>query len=105
MVAPFMMPARSAALMPRSTCACKCAKCSDRHVVGGLHERDLGRRFDHPAGANQLIARDDLVFLGRISDAIDDEKAHGGLDRHRAGAHSAIAQTLYDSQEGALVQQ
>src|SRR6202012_2251788 len=33
----------------------------DRDVVRGLHERELGGRLDHAAGADERFARDDLV--------------------------------------------
>ena len=67
----------------------------DRHVVGGLHERKLGGRFDHPASANQGITRHDLVAVRRLAHPVDDDALRQvALSRMEGYNNDEIAEQL-----------
>ena len=74
----------------------------DGHVVRGLHERELGGRFDHAASANQGITRHDIVGARGLAHAVDNEEPHGRLHGDMACTHTAVAQPLHDRRERAV---
>ncbi len=90
-------------LHPRLDAAVDPAERLDGHGVRDLHEIQLGTRFDHPAGAHQRLTGYDLIRARKLVDSIDDEKAHRGLGRNRAGGDAAVAKALNDALDGALV--
>ena len=67
-----------------------------RHVVGALHQRDLGRRLDHAAAGGDRIGAD-VVERRRFGlDAVHDEEAQPLLDADAAGGDAAVLEDLRD---------
>ena len=74
----------------------------NRHVVGGLHQRQLRCGLADPADAHELIrAHHRAAAAGELDDAIADEEPRGRLDRERA--RWLLAQGSGEQLEGTLV--
>ena len=55
-------------------------------VIGGLHQREFGRRLDQADGFHQGVAGHDAIGPGAcLAHAVDDEEARGGFEGDRAG--------------------
>ena len=77
-------------------CGQRGTKRFDGDVVGALHERDFGRRLDHPAAGRHRRGQDDLRCRRRLRDAVGDEEADALLDADLRRRHAAVLQNAED---------
>ena len=75
----------------------------DRHVVGGLHQREFRGRFDEPAGPHQCCSGNELIRGSRLTNAIGNEEPQGRFDRHGTGCDPTVAQALGQAFVGTFV--
>ena len=78
-----MLSRRSPCVIPSRSVASAGLVGGDRHVVGALHQRDLGRRLDHAAAGGDRIGADVVERRRFLLDAVEDEEAERALRRRR----------------------
>src|SRR6266487_574162 len=75
----------------------------ERHVVGALHQRNLGGRLDRPASSGDRIGADVVECRRFFLDAVEDEEAKAFFNADAAGRHTAILENLGDETVGTVV--
>src|SRR5262245_12163410 len=75
----------------------------ERHVVGPLHQGDLGRRLDHAAARGDRVGADVLERRRFFLDAVEDEEAKAFFHANAARGDAAIFEDLRDQPVWAVV--
>src|SRR5436190_6696043 len=75
----------------------------ERHVVGALHQRNLGGGLDRPASSGDRIGADVVERRRFFLDAVEDEEAKAFFNADAAGRHTAILENLGDETVGTVV--
>ena len=72
-------------------------------VLGTLHERDLGRRFNHPAAGCDQTGIDELEGVAGAAQAVEGEKRRSLVDSHGAMGMAVAAHRIDHQSRGVLV--
>ena len=89
--------------MPVAGALAGVAQRREHDVVGRLHQRELGRRLDHPAAADDRVGADDAHAGQLLLQAVEDEEAVGLLEPDRLAGDAALAQEVGDQLQRLLI--